>query len=267
MAELRGWRTSIQPLQGRDAVVFLKRLRFLLDLGGVELDLFWIFFGLDLDESAIEGLFHRFSQIVERFNFFAVYFVHGEISKLVVPDCAVRRQYLAEDDDAAIALRKKFRLKTIHINQALRRFPHPISSPFLQILPGEFLENETAEHEIRWRLIGVVGRTGVILWRAMLQGHIQLHRLVLALNLKRHDVTGVGMRGEQIRKFDLAVKRIDIVAGLIDFVISNRSDDVAYVQSGFHRRHVGFDVRNVNARRLAGLTGKLSQLRVARREK
>jgi hypothetical protein len=38
----------VQPLQGRDAVVFLKRRRFCRNLGGVELELFWIFFGLGL---------------------------------------------------------------------------------------------------------------------------------------------------------------------------------------------------------------------------
>jgi len=45
-----------------DPVVFLEIGCFGSDLRRVELDLFWIFFGLNLDET-VNRLFHRFRQI------------------------------------------------------------------------------------------------------------------------------------------------------------------------------------------------------------
>src|SRR6266550_5005468 len=55
--------TSIETMQGRDAVVFLEIRRFGGDLCRVEFDLFGIFLSLDFDEAAFDRLFHRFGQI------------------------------------------------------------------------------------------------------------------------------------------------------------------------------------------------------------
>ncbi len=63
----------LQALQRGDAVTFLKRRRVFGYLGGVELDLFWIFFGLDFDEAAFDRLFDRFSQIFQRADLFTVH--------------------------------------------------------------------------------------------------------------------------------------------------------------------------------------------------
>ena len=57
----------------------------------VELDLLGIFFGLDFDK-AFDWLFNGFGQIVQRLNFFSVHLFHGEVSKIIVADCAVRRK-------------------------------------------------------------------------------------------------------------------------------------------------------------------------------
>jgi hypothetical protein len=54
---------SIEALQRRDAVVLLEEGRFLFDLRGVELDLFWIFFGLNFDETTFDWLFDRLGEI------------------------------------------------------------------------------------------------------------------------------------------------------------------------------------------------------------
>jgi len=55
---------SLESLQRLDVVVFLKGRCFGGDLRGVELDLLWIFFGIDLNEPAFARLFHRVGQIV-----------------------------------------------------------------------------------------------------------------------------------------------------------------------------------------------------------
>jgi len=62
-SEQTGLSTSVETMQGRDAVVFLEIGRFGGDLCRVELDLFGIFLSLDFDEAAFDRLFHRFGQI------------------------------------------------------------------------------------------------------------------------------------------------------------------------------------------------------------
>lgn len=62
----RAWKIaerSLQSLQRRNAVVFLKLGRFGGDLRRIKLDLFRIFFGLDFDET-FDWMLHRFRQIV-----------------------------------------------------------------------------------------------------------------------------------------------------------------------------------------------------------
>jgi hypothetical protein len=81
-------------------------------------------------------LLHGFGQIVQRFNFFSVHLFHGEVGEIVVADCAIGRKYLAENNDAAISLRKKLGLKMVHVNETLRRFTLPVRSPFFEILAG-----------------------------------------------------------------------------------------------------------------------------------
>ncbi len=53
---------SVEAMQQRDAVVFLENGCFSGHLRSIELDLFRIFLGLNLDET-LDGLFHRFGQI------------------------------------------------------------------------------------------------------------------------------------------------------------------------------------------------------------
>src|ERR1700730_10359851 len=98
----------------------------------------------------------------------------------------------------------------------------------------------------------------------MLKREIQLHRFTAALNFDRDGVTSMLMSGEQIRKFNLTVEWIDIVAVLIDFVVADGSDNIAHLQSSFRRRCVWINARNIAAARFARFTGKTSQLRIAR---
>src|SRR5207253_3722859 len=161
---------------------------------------------------------------------------------------------------------KELRLKAVEINEARRRFSLPVRSPFLEILARQLLKNETAEHEILRRFIERVGRAHVIFRVSMLKRDLQLHRLALALNLKRQHVSRVRMRADQIGKFNLTVEWIDIVAVWIDLVISDRHDNVTYLHSGFHRRHVGLNASHISTARFAGLARIFTQLRVARRK-
>ena len=71
------------------------------------------------------------------------------------------------------------------------------------------------------------------------------------------------MRADQIGKVDLAIKWIDIVPVLVDFVIADGRDDVADLHPGFHCRHVRLDAGHVNPGRFACLPRIFPQLRVA----
>jgi hypothetical protein len=100
----------------------------------------------------------------------------------------------------------------------------------------------------------------------MVEYYVELHRLAGALNLKLHRVACKGARGDQIGKLHFAVQRIDVVAVLIDLVVADRDHEVAYLHPSFHRGHAGLEAGDIDAAGLPGLPGKLSQLRIARRE-
>src|SRR5207249_8099357 len=75
------------------------------------------------------------------------------------------------------------------------------------------------------------------------------------------------MRSNQVSVFDFSVKRIDIVAVLIDLVITDVRYNVAYLQACLRSRHVRFDTRYVNSRWFASFAGEASQLGIAHRKK
>ena len=84
--------------------------------------------------------------------------------------------------------------------------------------------------------------------------------------MERDDIAGVSVGCQQIREFDLTVKRIHIVTILVDFVVPNPSHGVADLESGFRCRRAWFHIRYVNAASFAFFTGELTQLRIARGE-
>src|SRR6185503_17088459 len=100
----------------------------------------------------------------------------------------------------------------------------------------------------------------------MLQSDIDLSWFALALNLERNDVAGVRVRCQQIRELDFAIKRIDVVAVLINVVIPDRGHDVALLQSCLICRGACLDISYVNAA-LALFRRELAQRGVPRREK
>src|SRR5207247_5671240 len=118
--------------------------------------------GFDFDESAFDRLFHRGSEIAERFYFLAVHFGYGQIRKFVIADGVVSRKDLTQDYDAAMLARKQFGLEPVKIDETLGRFALPVWSPLLEILAGQLLENKTAEHEILRRFVQRVGRADVV---------------------------------------------------------------------------------------------------------
>ena len=54
---------SIETMQGRNAVVLLENRGLVGDLRCVEVDLFWVLLGFNLDEAAFDRLFHSFGKI------------------------------------------------------------------------------------------------------------------------------------------------------------------------------------------------------------
>src|SRR5947208_10950709 len=97
----------------------------------------------------------------------------------------------------------------------------------------------------------------------MIKRYLQLHRLTLTLDLKWDRIAGKSANAEQICKFDLAIEGIDIVPVLIDFVVSNSGENITNLQAGLHSRRIRLNTCDINARRLSGLAGVISQLRVA----
>src|SRR6266498_4291146 len=126
---------SIEPMQCRNTVILLEILRLSGDLCRIELDLLWIFFGLDFDEP-LDGVFYRFGKVVQRFDFFAVHLRYGQIGELIVANCAVSREDLAKNNNAPISLRKELRLEMVEVNQTLWSFSLPVWAPFFEILTG-----------------------------------------------------------------------------------------------------------------------------------
>ena len=143
----------------------------------------------------------------------------------------------------------------------------PVQSPFLEILARKLLKNDAAEHVIRGRLIEIVRWADVIFRASVLERHFQFHWFTAALNAKRNNVSGISVSGEQIGKVDFAVKRIDVVAILIDLIVCDRCHNVADLQATFHGRHVWLDIRDVNPGGFACLARIFSQLRIARWKK
>ena len=151
----------------------------------------------------------------------------------------------------------------VDVNQALGRFSLPGCSPFFQILAGKLLENEAAEDVVAGGLVEIIRRTDIIFRVSMLERHAQLHRLAIALDAKRDNIAGVSVGSEQICKFDLPVKWIDIVAVLVDLVVRNRCHDVTYLQPGFHCGRIRLYFRNVNPASFSCFSGELAQFRIA----
>ena len=85
--------------------------------------------------------------------------------------------------------------------------------------------------------------------------------------MERDNVAGVCVRCKQVCEFDLSIKRIDVVAVLVDFIVPDRCDDVANLESSFHCRRARFHIGNVNAAGFAFSCGELTQLRIARWKK
>ena len=100
----------------------------------------------------------------------------------------------------------------------------------------------------------------------MFQSHVQLHRFAVTLNVERNNIAGVRVRCQQIRELDLAVKRIHVVAVLINVVISDRGHDVAHLQSCLICRRARLDIGYVNAA-LAFFIRELAQRGIPRRKK
>src|SRR5712664_1494146 len=138
-------------MQCGNTVIFLEILRLSGDLCRIELDLLWIFFGLDFDEP-LDWVFYRFGQVVQRFDFFAVHLRYSQIGEFVVANSAVSRKDLAENNNASISVRKSLGLEMVQVNQTLRSLSLPVWSPFFEILTFFLHDTAATENIISWRL-------------------------------------------------------------------------------------------------------------------
>src|SRR5215469_9832258 len=149
-------------MQCGNTVALLQVLCLGSDLCSVEFNLFWIFFSLYFDETP-DWLLYGFGQVVQRFNFFAVDLRYGQIGELIVANCAVRREDLAENNNAPISIRKELGLEMVDVNQTLWSFSLPVRAPFFEILTGKLLENQAAQNIISRRLIKIIRWADIIL--------------------------------------------------------------------------------------------------------
>src|SRR5947199_14791 len=86
-----------------------------------------------------------------------------------------------------------------------------------------------------------------------------------SLNSKRNNIAGVRVSREQIRELDLAVKRVHVVAVLIDFIVRDRSHDVTHLESRFHGWRAWLDSGYIySAGVLPFFSGELTQRGIAR---
>src|SRR4029077_7832153 len=157
-------------MQCGNTVILLEILRLSGHLCRIELELLWIFFGLDFDEP-LNWVFYRFGQVVQRFDFFAVHLRYSQKGEFIVANSAVSRKDLAENNNAPISVRKEFGLEMVQVNQTLRSLSLPIWTPFFEILTGKLLKNQATENIISWRLIEIVWWAHIILGVAVLEGH------------------------------------------------------------------------------------------------
>ncbi len=193
---------------------------------GFELDLFRIFFRLDLDET-VQRLLDGLRHVRQRFHFLAVDLGHGEIGDVIVADRAIRRKDLSQDHDPAVSFRIKLRLKSVFVDEALRRVLQPVRAPFPEILAGQLLKNQPAQDVIERRPIDRVGRNHVVVGGAMLERKVQLHRLALALDLERHGVAAKARPVIRLRELDFPVERVDVIPILIDLVVPDADHNIA----------------------------------------
>src|SRR2546423_13496213 len=116
-------------------------------------------------------------------NSFPIHLLNDEIIEVVVPDRAVGRQHLAENDHALFSFWKKFRLKSVEIDESLGCVFLPVPAPFLEILARELLKNQATEDKVGWGIIQIIRWNHIILRRAMLQPHIESERFSCPLNV------------------------------------------------------------------------------------
>ena len=98
----------------------------------------------------------------------------------------------------------------------------------------------------------------------MLERQLKLHRFSGALDVKRERVARERPGRDQIREFDLAVERIDVISVRVDLVVADAENNVANFQPRFRGRRTWIDAGHIHARRFAGLLSEFPQLRIAR---
>ena len=107
----------------------------------------------------------------------------------------------------------------------------PVRAPFLEVLPGKFLENQSSQDVVGGRIIDIVGWYDVILFGTMLQLDVESERLARALNVQRDGIAAIGFSGQQVAKTQLPIERVDVVPVLVDLVVADRRNNVARLQA------------------------------------
>src|SRR5206468_704942 len=95
----------LQSLERWDAVVFAQGWFVGLSLGDVQRNDLWVFLRLNSIET-VDGVFHRFGQIIKRMNIFAVHFRDRQVSEIFVADSSIHGKNLTKDNNTTVAFRK-----------------------------------------------------------------------------------------------------------------------------------------------------------------
>ena len=67
------------------------------------------------------------------------------------------------------------------------------------------------------------------------------------MNLHRHLVAGIGVRGQKISELNLLINRIDVVTILIEIEVADCRDNIALLQTGFLGRRAGLNSSDINS--------------------
>src|SRR5438270_2899951 len=94
-----------QSLENRNPKILLQFGLIQLSLSHIQLNLFWIFYRFDFDET-LDWLLQGPGEIFQGMNFLPVYFCDGQITHVVVSDSPVNGQNLTQDHDTATTFRE-----------------------------------------------------------------------------------------------------------------------------------------------------------------
>src|SRR6476620_9665518 len=84
------------------------------------------------------------------------------------------------------------------------------------------------------------------------------------MNLHRHLVPGIGVRGQEISELNLFINRIHVVTILIEIEVADCSDNIALLQPGFLGCRARLNSSDINSAAISRFACVLAQLGITR---